>query len=210
MRLRWGALSGVLLLLFGLRHPLELALSSHRRVPPPDASSDPLQTPAEREAFEFVASGRRYRITPRFAWDEAARVVGEKTYRFDALARVAPVDLALAWGPVLQSPYDGRISYLQTGRFYLWSTRAPELDRATIVAHTANTHVISATARLRRIAACVASGDVVRLEGWLVDVDGIDDPSFRIRTSTSRDDEGPGACEVVFVRRLTVNRRAYE
>jgi pantothenate kinase-related protein Tda10 len=70
--------------------------------------------------------------------------------------------------------------------------------------------VIAASSRLRRIAASVSAGDVVRLEGWLVDADGIDDPTFRVRTSTARTDEGPGACEVVFVGRLTVNRSAYE
>ena len=211
MKGRWGLVAALAaLLLFGFRRPLDRALTPHRAVPRPDASGEPRQDPADREPFVFLAGGRRYRLTPRFAWDGSAVVVGEKTYRFDALAPLAAVDLALAWGPVLDPPYAGRISYLQTGRFYLWNARGAGLDRATIVAHTANTHVIAASSRLRRIAASVSAGDVVRLEGWLVDADGIDDPAFRVRTSTARTDEGPGACEVVFVRRLTVNRSAYE
>lgn len=199
-----------LLLLFGLRHPIELALWRHGAAPRPDPSGDPLEAPADREPFVFLAGGKRYRITPRSSWDQSALVVGEKSYRFDAASGLIPVDYALAWGAVVGPPYAGKIHYLQTGRFYLWSTKASGLDRATIVSHTSNTHVIPASSRLRRVVSAVSEGDRVRLEGWLVDADGIDVPSFHWRTSTSRQDEGPQACETVFLSRLTVNRRVYE
>jgi hypothetical protein len=63
---------------------------------------------------------------------------------------------------------------------------------------------------LRRAAACVTKGDDVRLEGWLVDIDGLDDPTFHWKTSISREDEGPGGCETVYLTRLTINERVYE
>jgi hypothetical protein len=211
MRKREAWIAGsTLLFLFVLRHPIGLVLSKHHAAPLPNPYGDPIQTPAGREPFVFVAGGKRYRITPRFAWDESAFAVGEKAHRFDAAAGLVPVDYALAWGIVLKPPYAGKIHYLQTGRFYLWSTRAPGLDHATVASHTANTHVIPASARLRRVCAAVSAGDLVRLEGWLVDADGVDDPSFHWRTSTSREDEGPGACETVFLTRLTINRRVYD
>jgi hypothetical protein len=50
----------------------------------------------------------------------------------------------------------------------------------------------------------------VRLEGWLVDIDGVDDRSFHWATSRTRTDEGPGSCETVYVTRLTLNHRVYE
>jgi len=46
-------------------------------------------------------------------------------------------------------------------------------------------------------------GDLVTLEGELVDVTG---PAGRFATSLSREDIGNGACEVVFVEKVEVAR----
>jgi hypothetical protein len=203
-------LAAVALAVFVFRNPLELALLHHAEAPPPETAREPIQEPDRKAPFEFVSSGRRYRLIPRFRWDEAARVMSEEPYRFDAAAGLIPMDWALAWGPVLLPPYAGKLHFSQTGRFFLWGTSDGSLDRGTLVTHMANTHIIPATSRLRRAAGCVRKGDDVRLEGWLVDVEGIDDPSFRWRTSVSREDEGPGGCETVYLTRLTVGTRVYE
>ncbi len=203
-------LAAALVALFVFRRPLELAFLHHAEAPLPDTARDPIQESDGKAPLELVARGKRYRLTPRFRWDEAARVMSEESYRFDAASGLIPVDWALAWGPVVAPLYAGKLHYTQTSRFYMWGTSDGSLDRGTIVTHTANTHIIPATARLARAAGCVRKGDDVRLEGWLVDVEGIDDPSFRWRTSVSREDEGPGGCETVYLSRLTVNTRAYE
>jgi hypothetical protein len=191
------------------RHPIELALVAHQSVPLPDASADPVQTGEAAPTFIVRAAGARYRITPRFRWDESARVVGMEAYRFDRGAALIPFDYALAWGPLLAPPYTGKVSYSQIARFYFWRFSGDALDRDTVRTHSANTHIIPADGRLRRVASCVSRGDLVRLEGWLVDVDGIDDPSFHWPTSTTRSDDGPGSCETVYLTRLTVNHRVY-
>ena len=198
------------LFLLAFRHSIELRLLRHDSAPRPDTSQEPDQARTDQKPFEFRAGGRRFRIAPRYSWDEAARVVSEKTYHFGEAAALIPVDYALAWGPVLQAPYAGRIHFSQMSRFYMWGTSDSSLDRRTIVTHTANTHLIPSSSRLRQAAACAGKGDDVRLQGWLVDVEGIDDPAFRWRTSTTREDEGPGGCETVFVTRLTINERVYE
>lgn len=211
MRRRVSAcLLGGAVLLFLLRHPLELRLLRHRAAPRPDPSAEPAQVAAERPPITHHAGGRRYRLIPRFRWDESARVVGAEPYHFGAAGALLPVDLALAWGPLLRPPYLGKISYSQYSRFYFWHTRDGSLDRGTIVSHSANTHLIPATARLSTAIHCIARGDDVRLQGWLVDVEGIDDPEFRWVTSTTREDEGPNSCETVYLERLTINERMYE
>ncbi len=204
-----AVLGGALLVLL-FRHPIELALLRHRTAPRPDSSAEPAQVAEEKAPFTHYAGGKRYRLIPRYRWDESARVVGAEPYRFGAAGALLPVDLALAWGPVLRPPYSGKISYSQFSRFFFWRTKDGSLDRGTIVSHTANTHVIPATARLRWAIRCVSKGDDVRLQGWLVDVEGIDDSSFRWGTSTTREDEGPSSCETVYLTRLTINQRVYE
>jgi hypothetical protein len=205
-----GILAGAALLLVAARHPLELRLLRHRDAPRPDVRREPLQLPERREPFEHAAGRSRYRIVPRFRWDQAARVVSEEPYRFGAAGSLIPEDLALAWGPLVEPPYAGKLSYSQGMRFFFWRTKDLSLDRGTIVTHAANVHVIPATGRLSRALSAVAKGDDVRLEGWLVDVEGITDPDFHWATSTTREDEGPNSCETVYLERLTVNERVYE
>jgi hypothetical protein len=206
----WAVIAAAAVLGYGFRRPLSLALLRHEEARRPEVAADPQQTADAARPFEHIAGGRRYRIVPRFEWDESAHVMSEEPYSAGAAGALIPLDWVLAWGPVLAPPYAGRVHYTQVSRFYMWGAPDVGLDRATIVSHTANTHVIPATARLRRAAACVRKGDDVRLQGWLVDVDGIDDPSFHWRTSVSRTDEGPGSCETVYLIRLTINDRAYE
>ena len=211
MKTRTAAiLTGAAVLLLLLRHPIELRLLRHLPAPRPDPRGDPVQTAETRSSFEHAAGRSRYRIVPRFRWDQSARVVGEEPYRFGAAGSLIPEDLALAWGPLLEPPYAGEVSYSQGSRFFFWRTKDLSLDRGTIVSHAANVHVIPATSRLARAVGAVEKGDDVRLEGWLVDVEGVSDPSFRWSTSTTRTDEGPNSCETVYLERLTVNERAYE
>jgi hypothetical protein len=211
MKNRTAAILGAAcLVLLVLRHPLELRLVRHARAPRPDVRVEPQQLAQERAPFEHAAGGRRYRITPRFRWDQSARVVSEEPYRFGAAGSLIPEDLALAWGPLLAAPFAGKISYSQSSRFFFWRTKEGWLDRGTIVSHAANVHIIPATARLRRVVRCMSRGDDVRLEGWLVDVDGVSDPDFHWGTSTTREDEGPNSCETVYLERLTINERVYE
>jgi hypothetical protein len=146
---------------------------------------------------------------PRVRWEGSARFAGAESHHFGAAASLLPVDLALAWGPLLAPPYAGKISYSQYARYYFWRTRDGSLDRGTIVSHSANTHLIPATSRLSTAIGCVARGDDVRLEGWLVDVEGIDDPDSLGDENAARG-RGPSSCETVYLERLTINRRVYE
>ena len=206
----WTVIAAAAVLGFVFRSPLTLAVLRHESAQRPEVAGEPVQAPDDARPFVHVAGGKRYRIVPRFKWDESARVMSEEPYSAGAAGALIPVDWVLGWGPVLAPPYAGGIHYTQLTRFYLWGTSDGRLDRGTIVTHTANTHVIPASARLRRAAACVRKGDDVRLEGWLVDVDGIDNESFHWKTSVSRSDEGPGGCETVYLTRLTIDTRAYE
>ena len=211
MRSRTAALLGaVLLALFLFRNPLSLALLRHRSAPIPDPAGEPVQTPTDERPFDRRVSGRLYRVTPRFAFDQSARVMSARAYRWGREGALLPEDLALAWGPVLAPPYAGRLSFSQFSRFFFWRTKDLSLDRGTIVSHTANVHVFPRTGRLKRAVRAVRKGDLVRLQGSLVDIDGVDDSGFHWGTSTSRADEGPNSCETIYLERLTVGTRMYE
>jgi hypothetical protein len=211
MRTRTAAILGALCLgLFLFRNPLALALLRHHVAPVPNPAGEPVQETTDRPPFERTVGSRRYRVTPRFQFDQSARVMSAKAYRWGREGALLPEDLALAWGPVLAPPYAGRLSFSQFSRFFFWRTKDLSLDRGTIVSHTANVHVFPRTGRLKRAVRAVTKGDIVRLEGFLVDIDAVDGSDFQWRTSTTREDEGPNSCETVYLEKLTVNERAYE
>jgi hypothetical protein len=76
------------------------------------------------------------------------------------------------------------------------------IPRRDIEIHSANMHMIPATAEVERQLLRVRPGQVVALMGYLVEVRGRD--GFRWRSSLTREDTGNGACELVWVEKLDV------
>lgn len=183
-----------------------LALLSSEGAPLPNALKEPVQAEAGREQFSETRGRRTFRIVPRAAYDVAARVGATERYRWGASGALIPWDFVLTWGAATREPAWSRISYLQTGRFYNWRCD-DSLDPSYVSSHTANTHLIPASSRIASALAHVRRGDVVRLEGDLVDVDGPD--GFLWKTSLTRTDTGPGACETLYVRAVTIGTRRY-
>ncbi len=186
---------------------IPLSFIAHETAPLPNALKEPVQGEGSAAEFSETRRGRSFRLTPRASYDVAARVASTERYRAGLSGDLLPWDFALAWGAATREPAWSHVSYVQTGRFYNWSTHDRSLDPAYVSSHTANTHLIAATGRIRSVLGHVHRGDVVRLEGDLVDVDGPD--GFVWKTSLSRMDTGPGACETLYVRAITVGMRRY-
>lgn len=126
-----------------------------------------------------------------------ARVLSREDYRFDAGAFLAPVDLALGWGPMSDSAVLARIAIGQSGRFYWWRVKDFPIPRRAIETHSANMHLIPADAAVRGGLARVRRGQLIHLEGFLVDASRSD--GWQWPTSLTREDTGAGACELVYV-----------
>jgi hypothetical protein len=165
------------------------------------AVRDPLQTDVGTAMTVHLG---RWTITPRANYDITARVLGREDYGFDTLSDLVPEDLALGWGPMSDNRVLSALDISQGARFYSWRPRsALPIARDDIIAHSANTHVIPADARIRKQLARLRVGEVIRLTGTLVDA--VRDDGAYIHTSMTRTDTGAGACEVLLVE--TVERR---
>ncbi len=174
---------------------------------PIDWQGEPVQTDTERTAFVVPTRHGDVTVRPRAAFDIAAVVAAAEPYVIDAGAFLIPVDLVMTWGKLPLEPYRSKVSYTQMARFYFWRTHEPGLDLHYISTHSANMHMIPATLNLERALAHVGSGDRVRVRGLLVDVES--DRGFRWATSLTREDTGPGACELVWVEELQRGDRLY-
>ncbi len=158
---------------------------------------DPVQTHAD--GLHFSKKGYRIDVLERFAID--ARVLGVAHYRFDREAEIAPVDLALGWGPMSDTAVLDRISISQGGRFYTWHVDEFPIPRRDIETHSANMHMIPANEAVELELERLRAGAVVRVEGYLVEAHARD--GWHWRSSLTREDVGAGACELVWVEHVT-------
>ncbi|HUB88598.1 MAG TPA: hypothetical protein VMA74_02600 [Dyella sp.] len=136
-------------------------------------------------------------LTTRARFTLTARVLSREDYRFDAGAFLAPEDLALGWGRMSDSAVLAKITISQSNRFYYWHVDQFPIPRREIETSSANMHMIPADAAVRRALERVRPGQLVHLEGFLVDARRPN--GWYWHTSMTREDTGDGACELVYV-----------
>jgi hypothetical protein len=173
-----------------------------------DWRAEPLQSETRRAPFVWPTRRGEVEVRPRAAFEVSAVVAAAEPYSLDDGAFLSPVDLVMTWGRLPEEPFRSRVSYYQLTRYYFWRTRDAGLDLGYVATHSANMHMIPSTRNLARALAHVGSGEAVRVRGLLVDV-AAPAHGFRWLTSLSRDDTGPGACELVWVEELQRGWRLY-
>jgi len=163
------------------------------------APRDPLQTSLHLPpSFQHG----EYLVQPLATYSITAVVLHRERYRYDEEAGLAPLDLALGWGPMSIASVINELNISQSGRWYEYSWRNdPPLDPGSIVRHSANTHCLPADDLVRDQLLAVRYHDLVTLEGYLVEVSRPD--GYHWRSSLTRDDTGGGACEVMWVTQVS-------
>lgn len=131
-----------------------------------------------------------------------AKVLCRSDYNFDDASSVCPTDLALGWGRMSDQTVVDKIHIWQGGRWYKWKADKLPIPKKEIETHSANMHIIPAGQLVQNVLDQVALGEIIEIEGYLVDIKG--PGGWRMRSSTSRTDRGDGACEVVWVEKLTI------
>ncbi|HET7562109.1 MAG TPA: hypothetical protein VFJ87_06985 [Rhodanobacteraceae bacterium] len=144
-------------------------------------------------------------LHPLAKFSLTARVLSRENYHFDAESGLSPTDLAFGWGHMSDTAVLQHIKISQGGRFYYWSTRQFPIPQREIETHSANMHMLPANALVAYELKRVRPGDVVTLDGLLVEADKAD--GWHWRSSMTRDDTGDGACEVVYVENLSIGAR---
>lgn len=139
-------------------------------------------------------------LTTRAHFDITARVLSRKDYSWGADADLIPEDLALGWGRMSDSGVLAKIEITQSDRFYYWHVKEFPIPRREIETSSANMHMIPADAGVKRELEQVRQGQVVHIQGFLVDASRAD--GWHWNTSMTRDDTGAGACELVYVESL--------
>ena len=150
-----------------------------------------------------IIATARFRLRPLAGFEIKARVILTKRYWFGRGSDLAPVDLALGWGPMSDQEVLKHFTFSQSDRFYYWRTKTFPIPRETVESHSANMHMIPANGDIESDLKGLRPGNIVEVRGYLVEARGPD--GGRWTSSLSRTDTGRGACEIIFVQSLRVN-----
>jgi hypothetical protein len=155
---------------------------------------EPLQ---EECPAHIVAQIKDYTVTAVAKYVIRGRVLHTKHYWVDG-GDLVPYDVALGWGPMSDQALLDRMRISQGNRFYFfeWDGQAPIAEKE-IVCHSSNNHLIAANSSIARVISGLYPGEVVTMQGYLVNVTKPD--GFHWNTSLSRTDTGNGACELFYV-----------
>lgn len=166
------------------------------------------EAPSQQKVPDSVFRFEDYILSRRARFTIRARVLSAERYWLGREADLSPIDLALGWSVMSDEGLLAQIRVSQRGRWYYTSWQgALAVSEGQVVENSGNMHMIPSNSAIARKLKSLRPGDVVRLEGFLVDVDH---PSgWRWRTSMSRVDSGAGACEIVYVEQLTRETDAF-
>lgn len=144
-----------------------------------------------------------FHLRPLAHFSIEARVLHRKVYRYDKQSVLVPVDLALGWGPMSDQSVLDRLTITQSMRFYWYHwAQQPPIAPEEIVSHSTNVHIIPSSSAIAARCKSLRTGSLVHLGGDLVEATG---PGINFwRSSLSRTDTGNGACELMWVKEVSI------
>ncbi len=181
----------------------------------PETLTEPLQTAATTASpIEFTRNGYHYEVTPRFDYRISGLVVRKMNYGWfviDRSQKAFSVDLCLLWGDNLRRKVhqDPTIRFSQDCR---WCWAQWDSNLAFDLQQMSNNHLLPADDRVEAKIKSLQTGDQISLRGKLVNVKArllgqggqYDSEAMTWNTSTTRNDTGAGACEVIYVEDVEV------
>lgn len=168
----------------------------------------PIQQSASGQVIKTV-DDTDVEITFKHSYILAGRVVDVQPYLPTKVQnKLSPIDIGVTWGFLARDEYHNTVNWSSVGnRFLTFKTNNPELtsNMNRVTQHLSNNHLIPATDDLEKQIKSIKEGDFIKIEGYLVNVyyDVGTNGYFTWNSSTSRSDNGDGACEVIYVTNLS-------
>ncbi len=177
---------------------------SHREISRPPGilvPSQPEQGPLLKDAKPILL--KDVVIDPLARYVLRARVLSTERYWADPVSDIAPLDLAVAWGPASDSAVIDQFKIRQSNRFYFYSWSGQlTVDPKILSLNSANVHIIPQNEYIKAQAFKIRPGHLVELAGYLVRVNRKDGSDWV--SSTMREDTGNGACEIMLVQSIKI------
>ena len=170
---------------------------------------EPIQTEANGME-QTVMSGYDISIYYHYAYDIEGLVVSTNNYYgFSPEDKLSPRDIGLAWGKVAELNTQVGFHWQPTDRGL--KNKVDSQEKLALVGSVSdalkqysNNHLVALDDTVRNLIKKIKVGDHVRIQGYLVYIDG-HSPSkkdFYWYSSTTRDDVGGTACEIILVKSI--------
>lgn len=175
-----------------------------------NAGADPLQRSASFFSTTINFDGATASLTSDTSYSISARVDSIQAYD-DAISPAIPYDLLMSWGKLADPGTAASYSWKQASREGKVSGPLDgDLTSSYVISHVSNNHIIPANASIRRGLDLIKPGDLVRIDGRLVNVRmDMGNTELSAHTSKSRTDTGDGACEIIYAEQLRVNGQSF-
>jgi len=157
------------------------------------AGGGPYQDSTETESFQYKDSV----LTKKATFSVTAKVLSAERYYFDRQASVSPLDLVLGWQEMSDESVLADIEISQSKRQYQWKVKNNALSTNEITQNSGNMHLIPASEQIGLQFKEIRNGDLLYINGFLVDVKTRS--GWKWKTSFSRSDIGQGSGEIIFV-----------
>jgi hypothetical protein len=150
-----------------------------------------------------VSDYRGARMTALADYEFSARVISLAWYRMGAESEYSPVDLGIGWGEMSDTKHIDALQWRHSARFLFYRfSGEPPIPQKDIARQFANVHVLPANPQVLRTLETLRPGQRVNARGTLVELARED--GWRWRSSLVRDDEGNGACEVMYLESIAI------
>ena len=172
----------------------------------PSLYNEPVQTETQRPEFSFSYEGETFTIRPVADYELWGLVVSHNDINglgdiYHDEDSVDTKDLCVIWGPNVRTNDFHGVEFSSGSFTCYWQYRGQlSFDGRAV----ANNHMITANEAVRAQVDSVRVGDQVRFRGSLVNYQDARHPDFWRESSTTRDDDWGGACEVVYVDELEI------
>ena len=169
----------------------------------PSLLEDPVQKKTRKQPFEVRYNNIPYKVEPQYSYDISGLVVSFRHH--DGNSRMHSrggdhlnmLDVCVVWGKNVQNP--------MLRKFKFWSgifTCFVKSDSATqwqtfAMTQLSNNHLLSDREVIREQVQGIRIGDQIRMQGYLAKYSN--PGGYSRGTSTTRDDDGDGACETIYV-----------
>ncbi len=162
----------------------------------------PLQEDTDKESFLF----KDFTFKPLAKFHIRARVLSKENYYVDESSKLSPTDLAMGWGNLSDKTIIDQLDIGQRGRFYFWKPKDNDypIPKKDIIRSSANMHIIPANSIVEDTLSDVRKGNIVVVDGYLVEISKPD--GWHWKSSTTRNDSGDGACEVIYTESLEIEK----
>ncbi len=163
-----------------------------------------LDSPVQ-ETLEYakVFEKEGYQIQALYKYKIKGKVLAFGNFFFTSAPKLSPYDITLGWQELSDQAIIDQIQFTHMPRYVSWNySNDFALSHEYVNSHVSNNHIIPADRKISDILSDVRVGDIITLSGYLVYVSK-DNMSWT--SSTSRFDQGDGACEVMWVDRAEIS-----